>query len=88
MLQRVCYSILFSVFILRWYLYCFQNGSQVMTIVLTGTELEVKKAEKEISELTKTREAAELLSRRAEDGKDIHFDYIFDRHHKTSSKKL
>jgi len=40
-----------------------------MAVVLTGTEAEVRREEQEISDIVKTRQAAELLSSRAEDGK-------------------
>ena len=48
-----------------------QNGSQVMAVVLTGTEAEVRREEQEMSDITKTRQAAELLSSRAENGTNL-----------------
>lgn len=40
-----------------------------MAVILTGTEAEILKHEQDVSEVFKTREAAELLSLRAEEGK-------------------
>ena len=60
-----------GLFISLQYINCYisQNGSHVLAVVLTGTEAEVRREEQEISEIIKTREAAELLSSRAENGK-------------------
>ncbi|KAL8580117.1 hypothetical protein ACOMHN_061231 [Nucella lapillus] len=50
-----------------------KNGSQMMAVVLTETEAEVRQKEEEMNEVTRTRQAAELLSTRAEN-EDDHFD--------------
>lgn len=46
-----------------------QNGSQVMLVVLSGHEVAyMDHHDEEVSAVSKTREAAELLSSRAEEG--------------------
>ncbi|KAK7113138.1 hypothetical protein V1264_012483 [Littorina saxatilis] len=43
-----------------------KNGSQVMAVMITDTEADVKREEQQIADFSKTRQAAELLSTRAE----------------------
>ncbi|XP_077997726.1 NEDD8 ultimate buster 1-like [Glandiceps talaboti] len=50
-----------------------RHQSQVMVICLSETEIEVRKKEHQRTQVQKTREAAEVLVRRTEDG--VHDDY-------------
>jgi hypothetical protein len=44
-----------------------QNNSQIMAICLSQSESEAKRKEGEVSQLNKTRAAAEILSRKKKD---------------------
>ncbi|XP_076460084.1 NEDD8 ultimate buster 1-like [Babylonia areolata] len=51
-----------------------KNGSQVMAVVLTETEGQARQKEEEICDVSRTRQAAELLSTRAENDDVDEFD--------------
>lgn len=51
-----------------------KNGSQILAVVLTGTEADVRQEEQEIADISKTRHAAELLSTRAGNDDTDDFD--------------